>query len=194
MAARTETDRRETLRVQYAAVAARDIALGQWRFQAMLIFITAVALIADHVKTQQHELAVILIVLGLGMWILDLRNRALVWDLRDDLRSIESGLEGKSPDDQKEADKFRLVDAYKFRLVSHTTVFDFSYGVVFWYGLSLFLSTSEWLVRGAFALVLGAALVFGAHQCRFCIQRRFGKGSATAANCPKRTPTENRGS
>ena len=183
MVARTETDRRETLRVQYAAVTARDIALGQWRFQAMVIFLTAVALIADHVKMQRRELASILIVLALGMLILDLRNRALVWTLRDDHQAIKDCLEGTVPEIRNTRTKFKLV--------SHTTVFDFSYGSVFGYALSLLLTKSGWPIQGVFAVLTGAVLVFVANRCRLLIQRRFGSGSAISIARPQKTPTNN---
>ena len=168
MATQTENDRRETLRVQYAAVAARDIALGQWRFQAMVIFLAAAVLIAEHAAFSARALGSLLIVLSFGMLILDLRNRELVRqaDTRRTALEEELGVEPLIVDRQRAENA-----SVEWRFKSHTTVFDFAYGFVLGYGIAIFLPAScrtvrhgTWLIEGAIAFAVGVVLVSGMHQ------------------------------
>ena len=159
-----QTDR-DTLRAQYTAAAAHEVALGQMRFQAMAIFLTAAVLIADHLTTQRHGEAALLVALGLGMLMLDLRNRTLVWDARKHRKAFKEQL--GCADIQQAAR-----DTGRFRVITHTTVFDLFYGGVLGYAIALFLPRSTWLIESACAVGVGVALVAVMHRCAKRLQKR----------------------
>jgi hypothetical protein len=165
------------------------------RFQAMVIFLTAVALIIDHGTKQRPGLGVatLLIALAVGMLILDLRNRALVWESRCERKKIRRDLEtntGKtkskpSPDLERTPGRTRKWKwewklwkwEWKWKLVSHTTVFDSSYGGVLGYAVSLYCHNSNWPIVGVFAFVGGAVVIGVAHLSYNCIKGRFASRS-----------------
>jgi hypothetical protein len=121
-----EAERLETRRVQYALHSNHELTLGQMRFQAMAAFLVAAGFISANMS--RHGAAAALIALGLGLLILDLRNRALAWSIRARCVSIaeEVGFDCRIEDPG-------------FRGISHTTVFDLAYGGVIGYASSLFL-------------------------------------------------------
>jgi hypothetical protein len=196
MAARTETDRRETLRVQYAAVAARDTALGQMRFQAVAIFLGAVVLIANW-KSQTHAVALLLIALALCMFALEFRNRSLVWKTRAHGCEIEKELRGVPLfSDHQQAP----YDRKKLRPFSHTTVIDLIYGGVLGYGVSLFFRKGwqadhfAYLVEVGFVVVSGLLLVRFAHLIALAMDwksKKSNRGRCYGTNRPKRASTNN---
>ena len=158
----------EYLLAKYSALASRELMFGQMRFQAMGFFLAATLLIATHVSAQRHGIAVLLAALSVGMLIIDLKNRASAWKARDSRQDIESETErAKKP-----------VKEDRFRLVTHTTVFDFVYGGVFGYAISLLLPTWGWHHTWPIAAVsvglCGVLLVTGTHLSRNWLKRNYG--------------------
>jgi uncharacterized membrane protein YdbT with pleckstrin-like domain len=160
---------RSVLKVKYDALVSHELALGQMRFQAMAIFLTATVLIVEYVGGQVRGKASLLLALSLGMLILDLRSRALAWKARAERQAIEQQPDSGGSSATAETDEKW---GKNFRFISHTTVFDLSYGGVLGYAISLFLPTcwktvhhSTWPIEVVFAFVFGIALVGTAHLC-----------------------------
>jgi hypothetical protein len=73
---------RENLRTKFEAVAAIERSTTQLRFQTLSLFLAAVGLIVGF-GHQSRAIGALLLVISIGLWILDLRNRDLLWTFRN---------------------------------------------------------------------------------------------------------------
>ena len=70
----------EDLRTEYSVIGSYTNALTSARFQTVAIYLAAIGLIVSRGKPDRLTAALILAI-SLGLWILDLRNRDVLWRL-----------------------------------------------------------------------------------------------------------------
>lgn len=84
--------RREDVRANHAAIAGAEIAVTQLRFQTLTVYLAAVGFIVG-LGEPRRRIGALLLVITLGLWVLDLRNRDLLSSFRGAGRKVEQHME-----------------------------------------------------------------------------------------------------
>jgi hypothetical protein len=185
-------ERRQDVRASHAAIASTEIAVTQLRFQTLTVYLAAVGFIVG-LGQPRRSIGALLLVITLGLWILDLRNRDLLslfrtagrlaeaqMDVENDAGYFQSRAPGKVT-----AAQFGLlnqqirVGAGVAGLISFQVGIDVVFFGVMGYAIRLVIGRGGWW--NAVMLVPLAVAVIGA-LVMFAIDRRTRTSNASAAH------------
>jgi hypothetical protein len=115
----------EDRRVAYQVAAQYELAIGQWRFQLLSIYIAAVGVVIGFAHSARF-VGAFLIGTTVGLWLIELRNRDLLRRYRpvgESLESVDDGIfRNRGPQDAAWLALFtfdaRLVQGRPARLIS----------------------------------------------------------------------------
>ncbi len=173
----------ENLRAEYGALSSYVTAMTGMRFQTLAIYLAAIGLIVSGGAVSSLN-ALLILVVSFGLWVLDLRNRDILWRLGERGQKIEriwGELSSKKPEEASEKGgagffldsgvppRVRLLTLDPLTIskplspwsVTHALAIDVVFLGVIGYAIALLAGADDWpwLLTALGPLVVGIAFV-----------------------------------